>query len=302
VTIRFNRLMTFTLAVLIPFVIILAKAAHIDGLSQLLDQWPGMLFLVAVLLYCHWRKLSKLIEPCELVLWSLALVGLIPALIQAAGRSPRPLVDGTLAAIDARMHFSTASVMHLVGQAPLVDVAFDIFYNLVPLFMVVALLVPVTCGHRSASQRYVLGIVLALIPTAILFAIWPAAGPWTTEGFAAMREQAAVTHTLAILKSGGPVVMSMKDAGIVSFPSFHVILAILSAAALSSVRVLRIPAWILAALICIATLTTGWHYGIDVLGGVIVAVLSIITAKWIASDIETAPILPLNPAPIAAAL
>jgi membrane-associated phospholipid phosphatase len=59
---------------------------------------------------------------------------------------------------------------------------------------------------------------------------------------------------------------------------------------------------ILAALICIATLTIGWHYGIDVLGGVIVAVLSIITAKWIASDIETAPILPLNPAPIAAVL
>jgi membrane-associated phospholipid phosphatase len=302
VTVTFNRLMTLSLAVLIPLVIILAKVAHLIGLVQLLAMWPSFLVLVAALCYCHWRKLSKLIEPCELVLWALALVGTIPALIQAAGRSPRPLVDGTLAAIDARMQFSSASVMHLTGQAPHLDAAFAVFYDLVPLFMVAALLVPVICGHTSASQRYVLGIVCSLIPTAILFALWPAAGPWMKEGFAPAKDQSAVTAYLTILKAAGPVVLRMKDAGIVSFPSFHVVLAILSAGALSSVRVLRIPAWIFAAFICVATLTTGWHYGIDVLGGVIVAVISLLTAKWISSESQTAPILLLRPEAIAVVL
>src|ERR1700722_305544 len=75
VTVPFNRLMTLTMAVLIPLVIILAKVAHLIGLVQLLATWPSILVLVAALCYCHWRKLSKLIEPCELVLWALALVG-----------------------------------------------------------------------------------------------------------------------------------------------------------------------------------------------------------------------------------
>jgi membrane-associated phospholipid phosphatase len=66
----------------------------------------------------------------------------------------------------------------------------------------------------------------------------------------------------------------MQKAGIVSFPSYHVVLAILSAIALSSVRRLRAPAWILAVLVCVSTVLTGWHYGIDVLGGLLVAMIT----------------------------
>ena len=49
----------------------------------------------------------------------------------------------------------------------------------------------------------------------------------------------------------------MNDAGIVAFPSFHVLLAILTAVALSAIRWLRIPVWALALLVGISTLTTG---------------------------------------------
>jgi membrane-associated phospholipid phosphatase len=69
---------------------------------------------------------------------------------------------------------------------------------------------------------------------------------------------------------------------IVSFPSFHVVLAILSAFALSSIRSLRAPVWVLAVLICISAVSTGWHYGIDVFGGVIVAIASISAVSLIA--------------------
>ena len=83
------------------------------------------------------------------------------------------------------------------------------------------------------------------------------------------------------LKSSAPVELDMNNAGIVSFPSFHVVLAILSAVALSSIRRLRAWAWALAALICISAVTTGWHYGIDILGGLILAILTMIATSRI---------------------
>src|SRR5262249_55436 len=56
-------------------------------------------------------------------------------------------------------------------------------------------------------------------------------------------------------------------------------LAVLAAAALWPVRYLRWPAAVLAALIVVSTVTTGWHYVSDVLGGLALAALSLAVAR-----------------------
>lgn len=81
-----------------------------------------------------------------------------------------------------------------------------------------------------------------------------------------------------ILAGDRTVQMDLNDTAIVSFPSFHVALALLSAVALGLIRRLRVLAWILTVLVCISTIAAGWHYGIDVLGGIGVATVSIFTA------------------------
>ena len=82
------------------------------------------------------------------------------------------------------------------------------------------------------------------------------------------------------MKSGVPVEMMGATTAIVSFPSFHVALALLSAVYLSTFRRLRVTNWILAGLITISTVTTGWHYGIDVLGGIALAAVAAGAAEW----------------------
>jgi membrane-associated phospholipid phosphatase len=195
-------------------------------------------------------------------------------LYQIAGRTGFGLMDPQLAAIDRWAHFNTAYITHAVDRVPLLAACFMVVYCLFGPMTLAALTVPALCGYGAASQRFFVGILLGLFFGAAISSFIPAAGPWTTESIQPSRLQAGVTGYLHRLKSGLPVAVEKENEGMVSFPSLHVIFAILAAQALGTVRPLRRAAWGICVMICISTLATGWHYGVDVLCGVAVALIS----------------------------
>ncbi len=278
---RFHLLMAVLAAALIAFELVTARLAHLGTNDYFLGKVSSLALLGAVLWYCRWRSFRRLGDACELGIWAVLFTNVLSVLIQVAGRSPYPLVDADLAQLDARSHFATASAVLLTARMPALRISLMLCYALTGPLIIAAVLVPPLCGYANAARRYVLGIVLAAILTAAAFAVWPAAGPWTTEGFRPSREQAAVTAYLERLKSTAPTTLDMNDAGIVAFPSFHVLLAILTAVALSAIRWLRIPVWALALLVGISTLTTGWHYLVDVVGGIVLAIISLYAANFL---------------------
>ena len=62
-----------------------------------------------------------------------------------------------------------------------------------------------------------------------------------------------------------------RSAPLIAFPSWHVILAVISAYTLGNFRYLALPAAGWAILVVLSTLSTGWHYAVDVIAGVLVA-------------------------------
>ncbi|HEX4037315.1 MAG TPA: phosphatase PAP2 family protein [Acidobacteriaceae bacterium] len=286
---RFNTVMTALVAVLLPTEFFLGR--HLRVLSFGIT--GGMLFVVLLLLalaaYCRWRPLPLLIEPAVMAFWTVLLADALSVLVEIAGRSPRPLIDAQLAALDGHLHFHTAALVHLAARVPSLGTALSGAYALVGAFILTAAVLLPFFGYAEAARRYVLGVTLAIILGATVFALWPASGPWTTEGYAPTPFQAGVTGYLALLKSRVPVALNVREAAIVAFPSIHVVLALLSAIALSSIRRLRILIWVLAIAMCFSTLTTGWHYLVDVLGGV---VLTLITVPIVGAILPARPRLP----------
>lgn len=282
----FNLAMGIMLAALLFADAVLSSAVHLSGFSVFFDVWPAMLLLIGCFCYCVLRPLPRLIDSVELIVQAILLNNLLSPLILIAGRSPRPLVDRGLHAIDASMGFSTESIVHLVSRWPAINVVLVLAYTALGPMVIAAILALPFFGFAQAARRYVLGVTFAVVLTAALFALWPAAGPWTTENIKPTQEQAAVTSYLMRLKSNAPAEVDLKDAAIVSFPSFHVALALLTAAALGLFRRLRVWIWILTALICLSTITTGWHYGIDLIGGLLVAVVSLALARRIVREPE----------------
>jgi hypothetical protein len=78
-------------------------------------------------------------------------------------------------------------------------------------------------------------------------------GPWAGYHFTGAATQHACEASIIARRSGGTTI----NGGIVCFPSFHVIWAILAAVALWRVKGLRTAASVAAALVVASTVTTG---------------------------------------------
>ncbi|MGB8769362.1 MAG: phosphatase PAP2 family protein [Candidatus Korobacteraceae bacterium] len=278
IELRFNVTMTVILASLAALDSLLAVRTLASGCMTGRVCAAVALFFVPLYGLCRWLDLPKGRHACVLVAWTLLTKHLLSLLVQVAGRSPALLVDRRFASMDAVLHFSTGAMVRWAGLHPAIGGTLAAIYGTAAPLILACILIPPFFGNEKDSERYILSITIAAILTASLFALWPATGPWTVFGFAPTAHQVAVQKYLTLLKSGAPVRLNFRDAGVVSFPSFHVVLAVLSAIALWRLRRLRCILIALTAGICLSTLTTGWHYLIDVIGALPVIVISHVLA------------------------
>ena len=243
------------------------------GLHGAGEKLSGLLYLIpfaVICVYCSWRGFERLFDVLSIFVWSCALGFTMMPFVPLAARTAAPLIDQSLARLD-RMVVDTATIVQWVSRFSTLNQVLTTAYRSVPPFVITALFLPAVIGLGAASRRFLLSVALAVLITLGLFAVWPAAGPWTTEGLTPTQSQSEITAYLLALKTGQPMDIDYRLGGIVAFPSFHTALAILAALALRRIRFIRWFALGLAVAVCISTVTTGWHYLVDVLGGLGVA-------------------------------
>ncbi len=123
-------------------------------------------------------------------------------------------------------------------------------------------------GRRRASRAAVLAIMATFYACYAVFLVFPVAGP--RYSFAAA-ENAATAVPLAVFSRR---FLEAGSAWGTAFPSSHVAAALVAAfAAWRGWRPLGSPLLVAAALLTLATVYCQFHYGIDALAGVVVAVL-----------------------------
>src|SRR5271165_1345636 len=210
-----------------------AWAAHqvevLGFLSYIWTGLTGLLPLIAVYVYCRRRGFDRFVEFIALLIWAIVMLCLLFPLIIVARRTHSALAGVLLFRFDRGLHFSTAVIVQAIAHLPTLRSVLSESYDLVAQLGLAAILVPALCRRIHESQRFVLGVTITALLTLALFAIWPAAGPWRTEGFAPTKEQAEVESCLLTLKAPGPLELKVQRGNIVSFPSFHCALAVLAA-------------------------------------------------------------------------
>jgi hypothetical protein len=200
-----------------------------------------------------------------------------------------PRADVFLAHLDRAMGFDWPSLMLWVAVHPALDGVLHVAYD--SSLAQIALLV--ICLAWTARPRAIYSLCIALAAggmTAV--AIWtiaPSFGAFSVYRLPA----AAAAHMplaldgkyadqlIALLQHGPDRIAPDQLRGLIGFPSFHSVLAILAMWYAWPLRTLRWPALALNTLVLISTPIQGGHHLVDVFGGLVLAAASIALAERI---------------------
>ncbi|TGP48365.1 phosphatase PAP2 family protein [bacterium M00.F.Ca.ET.230.01.1.1] len=222
-----------------------------------------------------------------------------------ASATDRPLMDQTLAALDAVIGFDWRAFLGFTNRQPLVADTLVFAYHALgrqlPLLFIL-----LGFAKRPRLTEFIALLAVSGALTGILMSWVPAAGAYAyfqpqPADFSNFTARAGMWHftELMRIRSGQPFDLLVTRAeGLVTFPSYHTALGIMVVYALRDYRWLFWPVGCLNAVMIVSTLPEGGHHLIDVIAGVMVAAVSILAVRFVAG--YGAPAADVLPAPYAA--
>lgn len=191
-----------------------------------------------------------------------------------------PTVDAKLMAGDAAIGIHVPDIVAWTRSHPsLHDGLFTIYNSLSIQTAFVVVLLGFT-ADRLNLEDYVLQFMISTVIAVAVFAIAPANGPCVEYDYEGTAAQMGYVHHLNELRSGERTTVTWRDAeGLITFPSFHTTWAILLAWSCRRRRYLNVIMWLLNGIVVLSTVALGWHYGVDVPGGILLAVIAISASR-----------------------
>lgn len=195
-----------------------------------------------------------------------------------AARRAIPLHDAQLSALDLALGFDWRRWHALVQSHPVFDTLLGIAYaSLLPQIPLTIFLLAHS-GRTGRNRELFWCVLIAALVTTAMFHAFPALGPFAYFGIDLGR--AIHLHDLLQLRAGAPGLYSVPDLqGIIAFPSFHTVLALIFMHAHRGLRATFVPFVVLNGLMLLSTPSHGGHYLADMIGGAVVALMSILLVR-----------------------
>lgn len=193
--------------------------------------------------------------------------------------TPFPYIDRHLIQWDIFFHFNTVALITFTHNHPFLHEIFSFTYDMVIIQLIlICVVLPLFKNQERSMVVYFIALCFSYIIGTTIYYFFPSIAPthfFHVPYFSASEHNVFIKyydihHYLPIKRGGG---------GIISFPSFHVIWAVLFIYAYRNVKWLFYIFLIINSVAILATLFLGWHYLVDVIAGAILAVFSIIVAE-----------------------
>lgn len=278
----FHLAMALATAIVLVVSVLAYYFGHLAiSFPQIVPKLVLMVGLLAVAFQYKWRREAKCFNIIMMVFWVIVITNCHFFPMYLAARQDVPMSDSTLAAFDRAIGIEVPTVRALLAPYPQFNqFMLFVYTTLIPL-MTLATVLPPLVGRMDKAKEFAIGCLIAASISMPIFACFQAVGPWHHYEFEpvidSLSQKAAM---LASLKTDSWFLIDVdnKD-GLITFPSFHVVLTVLAAIALKPIRYVGWPAMVWAALIVVSTVTTGIHYTIDVFGGLAVAAIALVGAR-----------------------
>lgn len=192
--------------------------------------------------------------------------------------TPFPWIDKFLAHIDQELFFSTANFsMWMRGQYPLINNLLSGFYCFFPYETFLCFLV-LPLFNPNRSRELVFLISFAGFLGFFIYFFFPAIGPMAIEHYVLSAQEADLFKNIVLLRELKSLPNYFLE-GSISFPSYHTIWALIFAWVWRDHKWIFWPLVLINMLIIISTLSTGWHYLSDVLGGGLIFLIAVMAER-----------------------
>jgi hypothetical protein len=260
--------------------------AGLDGLWVVLGHFrldgsaylgPGLLTLLLLAGGCFYQRVrpdpglaAMLLGTAFLLAFSLGASVLNYLLLTRAGAR----VDLQLAALDRAVGFDWPHVMAWMAQHRVLNlVAMVAYSSMLP--QVALLTIGLAAKTPGQVYRFLLAVALSALACIAIWSFAPSFGAFSVyppPPQMALALDRAYAQELVRLLHDGPGVISPNDTkGLIGFPSYHAVLALLVAWHARKVPFLRWPAILLNSAVLLATPVQGGHHLADVLAAFPVA-------------------------------
>lgn len=199
-----------------------------------------------------------------------------------------PMRDAELAALDAMLGFDWLAIVRFYEDKPWLIWFSTVLYTSSENVMLVTCAALLLTGRLHRVEQFIAASTLAGLVTLLIATGMPAVGRYSEFGplaaefpFVNYEGAKALIRTTLDLHSGAMRVFEVVETkGIITFPSFHTIFALLLIWAVRGIPLFFVPALLWNSGIIFTTFVDGGHYFVDLLGGAVVAYATVRFIDW----------------------
>jgi membrane-associated phospholipid phosphatase len=201
-----------------------------------------------------------------------------------------PLNDATLARIDQTLGFDWLALQRITAANAWLSWAGSWIYATSGLHMVLAWVVLGVAGQTARLSQFFSALAVSTAVVLLICGVVPAAGAYAFYGITDgqlghLKGTGAgvwhLEHFYALRDGTLRYIDLQKTEGLVTFPSYHTAIAVLSGWSLWRVRWLGLPSACYSAVVILTTLPIGGHHLIDLIAGAAITAASIALAAWV---------------------
>lgn len=242
----------------------------------------AVLFLLLLsLFYSTVRSIPALAElPMYAALWiTFTVVGAISTYLAAS--AAQPLQDAAFTAFDAGLGFDWVTWSKAIRARPVLNMVLRLAYDSLMPQIIGTIVLFALAKVRGRNEELLLAASVSLLLTSAVSGFLPALGPWVHYGYGALdgNDTAYVPHVQALRDGISLAFVLSQVQGIVCFPSYHTVLAVLLVHAHRGLRWSLPLVGSLNALMLLSIPSEGGHYLSDMVAGAVVALLTLAVVR-----------------------